>query len=85
MSDERRTDGPGLAPNEEPFEGELFIRDLGLSADEEEADAEEEEDGLVTTMMVGEEGERGLDRAGDDEGVVTTLALGEEGDRTLTQ
>lgn len=81
MSTERNTDGPGLAPSEEAFEGELFIRDLGLAADQGDDDEEEDEDGIVTTMMVGEEGDRGMDKAGSDEGIVTTMMVGEEGDR----
>jgi len=72
MSTERQTG--------DAAEGELFIRDLSSATDEEDYD-EEEGDGIVTTMMVGEEGERGMDRAGSEEGIVTTLAIGEEGDR----
>ena len=74
MSTERNTDAND--------EGELYIRDLASTPDEKGGD--EEEDGIVTTMMVGEEGDRtGGDRPEDpDEGIVTTLALGEEGDRT---
>lgn len=90
--------GPGVTPND--FEdvvgaGDLFIRDLpstatagpGLRArpsDEEDAD---EDDGMVTTMMLGEEGDRGGEKEKKekkdkgDEGIVTTMALGEEGDR----
>lgn len=92
--------GPGVTPNE--FEdvagaGDLFIRDLPSTAtagpalcarasDEGDAD-EEEDDGMVTTMMLGEEGDRGGEkekkekRDKGDEGIVTTMALGEEGDR----
>ena len=80
MSTERITDAND--------EGELYIRDLSSTADTEGPE-EEEEDGIVTTMMVGEEGDRtgGAGEQKDtgkdtgEEGIVTTLALGEEGDR----
>lgn len=67
-------------------EGELYIRDLAPTAEDE---PDEEEDGIVTTMMLGEEGDRGggagKQEDGQDDGIVTTLAIGEEGDRTRSR
>ncbi|HWS52938.1 MAG TPA: hypothetical protein VN228_02320 [Pyrinomonadaceae bacterium] len=101
MSTERNLygpDSPGVTPNDSEDvvgAGDLFIRDLPStgtaapalgaqpSAGNDDAD---EEDGMVTTMMLGEEGDRGGEEKKEkkekgDEGRVTTMALGEEGDR----
>jgi hypothetical protein len=87
--------GPGVTPNDFEDAGDLFIRDLpstatagpALGAQSREEDEPDEDDGMVTTMMLGEEGDRGggqekrEKKDKGDEGIVTTMALGEEGDR----
>ncbi len=84
--------GPGVTPNDFEdvvAEGDLFIRDLAPTASGDDEGYDEDDDGIVTTQMLGEEGDRGgekekkekKDKGRPDDGIVTTMALGEEGER----